>query len=58
MKKTLSLHQLSKTVYPEHLKEKYNPLWRYRLKFLARGLFYVVVRLFGRVLKPYNDTNL
>ncbi|KJF80697.1 VirK/YbjX family protein [Photobacterium angustum] len=40
MKKTLSLHQLSKTVYPEHLEEKYNPLWRYRLKFLARGLFY------------------
>ncbi|KJG39170.1 virK protein [Photobacterium angustum] len=38
--KTLSLSKLSTEVYPTELSDKYSPLWSYRLKFLARGLFY------------------
>ncbi|WP_318445389.1 VirK/YbjX family protein [Photobacterium leiognathi] len=37
---TLSLSKLSTEVYPTELSDKYSPLWSYRLKFLARGLFY------------------
>ncbi|PSW64024.1 DUF535 domain-containing protein [Photobacterium leiognathi subsp. mandapamensis] len=37
---TLSLSKLSTEVYPAEQSDKYSPLWTYRLKFLARGLFY------------------
>ncbi len=33
------VHQ-SKTIYSEQFAKSYNPIWIYRIKFIARALFY------------------